>query len=325
MFDKEPENWRELLGQITSDPTGMQHIIQELGVREITIKRWVSGISEPRHQNLRRLLTALPEYRNRFLDFFEEAFEDFSDLPFDESHQEISARFYTHVFQIRSTISSTQRYWSLANLIIGQALAQLDPDNVGLAISIVRCMIPAYKDAQTKILSLRESVGQANTYWPGNLEQHAMFQGAESIAGQAVENCRSFEVPNYKTEPHAPYGHQLDRVQSSIAYPILYSSKIAGCLLFSSTEPDFFLPPQRQNLVCDYAHLIGLAFYNEEFIDPSRIELRILPPQNEQKSYFASFRKRLADTRARLYDLKEDKDAELCVWEELEKEILNLN
>jgi hypothetical protein len=320
MIDKESETWRDLLGQITSDQAGMQRIVQELGVRDITVKRWVKGESEPRHQNLRRLLNALPEYRERFLEFFIEEFEDFSDLP-DESEHEIPSRFYTQTFQTRSTISRSQRYWALANAIISQALAQLDPENLGMAITVTRCMI---SEDRTKILSLRQSMGQGSAHWPGNLEQRAMFLGAESLAGYALENCRPSEVQNYKEEPTALLGHQLEREQSAIAHPILYAGRIAGCLLFSSAEPYYFVPPVRQNLVSDYAHLIALTFNPEDFIDPARIELRIMPPHSEQRAYFTNFSKRLSDARVKLYEQKRDIDAELYVWEELEKEILRL-
>jgi len=68
MFEKEPKDWRELLGWIANDPVGMQRLVQSLGVRDITIRRWVKKESDPRPQNLRRLLIALPEYREHFVE-----------------------------------------------------------------------------------------------------------------------------------------------------------------------------------------------------------------------------------------------------------------
>src|SRR5258708_5102923 len=107
MFNKEPENWRELLGQIVNDPAEMHRIVQTLGVREITVKRWATGISEPRLQNLRGLVSAFPEHRERLLEYFAEAFEGFADLPLDASFQEIPSQFYTHIFQTRGSIGHT--------------------------------------------------------------------------------------------------------------------------------------------------------------------------------------------------------------------------
>jgi hypothetical protein len=321
MFEKEPEDWRELLSWITSDSVGMQRVIQELGVRDITIRRWIKGESEPRPQNLRRLVSALPEHRERLLELFSEAFEDFSELSFSEaSHQEIPAKFYVQIFQMRGTISPTQRYWSIANAVISQALSQLDPENLGMAITVVRCMVSErYKP---KVVSLRESVGQATSPWPGNLEQQALFLGVESLAGYVVSTCHPFEVQNYKEDKESLPGHQFEMEQSAAAHPILYAGRIAGCLLVSSIEPYFFLQPARLNLVADYAHLISLAFAPEDFIDPSLIELRLMPLHAEQKAYFKNFRKRLTDARLKLYN-RRDIDAEQYVWEEIEDEIFS--
>ena len=320
MFEKEPENWRELLGWVTGDPAGMQRIVQELGVREITVRRWIRGESEPRPQNIRRLLSALPEYRERLLEFFSAELEEFSEISLDDSHQEIPSKFYTQIFQMRGSIGQTQRYWSIANAIISQALSQMDPENLGLAITVVKCMVS--RDPQKKILSLRESVGQATSPWPGNLEQKAMFLGAESLAGYVVSTCHGSEVQNYKEDEDALPGHQFQLEQSAAAYPILYAGRIAGCLLVSSIEPYYFLPPVRLNLVADYAHLMALAFAPEEFIDPARIELRLMPPHSEQKPYFDTFRKRLTEARIKLYEQKLDIDAEQYVWEQIESELL---
>lgn len=320
MFEKEPKDWRELLGWIANDPVGMQRLVQSLGVRDITIRRWVKKESDPRPQNLRRLLIALPEYRERFAELIPLEFDDFADFAFDDPHQEISPKFYMQIFQMRGTIGPTQLFWSLATTIINQALTQLDPENLGMAITVVKCMITRRSDH--KILSLRQSVGQATPPWPGNLEQTAMFLGAESLAGYVVSTCHPSEVQNYQDDNEALPGHQFDQELSAAAHPILYAGRVAGCLLVSSVEPDYFLLPGRLNLISDYAHLIALAFAPEDFIDPSRIELRIMPPHYEQHKYFQTFRKRMTDARLKLYG-QHDVDVEQYVWEELERDILN--
>jgi len=321
MLEREPKDWRELLAWITGDPVTMQRIVQELGVRDITVKRWVKGESEPRPQNIRRLLSALPEYRERLIDLFSDAIEDFPEFSLDEpSQQEIPAKFYTQIFQTRGTISQSQRFWSIANTVINQALWQLDPENLGMAITVVKCMISGRHPP--KVYSLRQTVGLGTSPWPGNLEQKALFLGVESLAGHVVSTCHLSEVRNYREEREALPGHQLEREMSAIAHPILYAGQIAGCLLISSTEPHYFMPQARQNLVADYAHLISLAFMPEDFLDPAFIELRMMPPHSEQKPYFQNFSKRLADARLKLYDQR-DIDAEQYVWDELESEILD--
>ncbi|HEX7737528.1 MAG TPA: GAF domain-containing protein [Ktedonobacteraceae bacterium] len=321
MVEKEPKDWRELLGWIANDPAGMQRLVQSLGVRDITIRRWVKKESDPRPQNLRRLLIALPEYRERFIELIPLEFEDFADFTLDDPHQEIPPKFYTQIFQMRGNVGPTQLFWSLTDAILGQALDQLDPEHLGMAITVVKCMIAARPDH--KILSLRQSVGQASAPWPGNLEQTAMFLGAESLAGYVVSTCHPSEVQNYKEDNEALPGHQLDHEVSAAAHPILYAGRVAGCLLVSSTEPDYFMLPGRLNLVADYAHLISLAFAPADFVDPTHIELRLMPPHSEQRSFFSTFRKRITEARLKLYG-QHNVDAEQYVWEGLERDILKL-
>lgn len=316
MFQEEPKDWRELVGRVTSGPGGMQRITQTVGVQAITVKRWVQRISEPRAQNLRGLLSALPEHRERLLEFFAEEYDDFADLPPSSAFQDIPARFYLHILQICGTISHTQRHWSLANTIISQALGQLDPENLGMAITLVKCMQHTGHD---KIYSLRQGVGQCTSPWPSNLEQHAMFLGAESLAGFAVATCRPYEIQDYREEPHASPGHQFEHERSAAAHPILYAGRIAGCLLVSSTEPHAFYHPSRTRLIADYAHLIALALDPEDFVVPADIELRVMPPHSEQKEAFSSFRQRIIDARS---NQKSDIDAEQYVWEQLEDELI---
>jgi len=320
MFDKEPKDWRELLGWIASDPVVLQRILQELGVREITVKRWIEGPSMPRQQNLRRLLTLVPEHRERFIELISEEkdFEDFSELTFDESLQEIPSKFYIQIFQMRGTIGHTQRYWSLAHTIIAQALSQLNPDGLGMAISVVRCMISSEHE---NIQSLRQSVGLATAPWPISLEQRAMFLAAESLAGYVVSTCRPSEVLSYKEDKLALLGHQFENEQSTAAHPIFYAGKTAGCLLVSSTEPGYFASPNRLSLIADYAHLMALAFDPEDFVDARRIELRVMPPHSEQRVFFDNFRQRLTEARIKISSDKSAKDAEISVWEGLEQEI----
>ena len=85
----EPQDWRELLGNIISDPREKQRIAQELGIRTITLTRWVSRESDPRPQNLRLLLNVLPEERELLLELIGEEFEDFTAGAIDDTSKDI--------------------------------------------------------------------------------------------------------------------------------------------------------------------------------------------------------------------------------------------
>src|SRR5438067_10283082 len=107
----EPQDWRELLGNIISDPHEKQHIAQELGVRTITLNRWVTGESDPRPQNLRSLLNILPEQRDLLLELIGEEFPDFTTGTIDDSSKDIPSEFYSRVFSARTATNETLHFW----------------------------------------------------------------------------------------------------------------------------------------------------------------------------------------------------------------------
>ena len=319
-MQQEPGDWRELLGTIISNAQDRQRIAQELGVRAITLSRWVRGESEPRPQNLRHLLRVLqPDHRDLLLEMLGEELGESRDAVADDISREIPSEFYSRVLSARATTNETLRYWSISSLILQQALGQLDPDRLGLAITIVRCMRSA---GEKKIRSLRESVGKGTPPWAGDLEQRGMFLGAESLAGYVVTTCRPAQLQNIQKDGLALPAHQVEHEISAAAHPILYTGRIAGCVLISSTQPDYFVSSARNTLIGNYANLLALAIEPEEFYDPQDIELMIMPPHTLQKEYFANFRHRV--TQALKKNMMNNLQAEQYVWEQLEEELLQV-
>ena len=315
----EPQDWRELLGKIISDPLEKQRIAQELGVRTITLTRWASNESDPRPQNLRHLLNVLPEHRELLLDLISEEFEDFTAGAIDDSSKDIPSEFYTRIFSARASINESLRFWSICNLILQQALGQLDTDRLGMAITVVRCMPPSNG---SKIRSLRESVGQGTAPWSGDLEQQGMLLGAESLAGYVVTTCRPAAIQNIPQDRSPLPAHQVEFELSAAAHPILFTGRIAGCLLISSTQVNFFLSPSRLSLIQRYADLVALAFETEDFYEPQDIELQMMPSHEVQKNYFANFRQRVTQVM-KTYPVH-NLQAEQMVWQQLEEELLQL-
>ena len=140
----EAQTWRELLGNIISDNKEKQRIIDALGVTSITLTRWVNGESDPRSQNLRHLLSVLPQQREQFMELLreEKGLSEFANPVPDDVPGEILSEFYARVFVARATTTDNLRFWSTCNLILQQAIGQLDPDRQGMAIWVVRCMPP---------------------------------------------------------------------------------------------------------------------------------------------------------------------------------------
>ena len=318
-MQQEPGDWHELLGMIISNVQERQRIAQELGVRAITLSRWVRGESEPRPQNLRHLLSVLqPDHRDLLLEMLGEEIKESRDVT-DDTSREIPSEFYSRVLSARATTNETLRYWSISSLILQQALGQLDPDRLGLAITVVRCM---RSTGEKKVRSLRESVGKGTAPWTGDLEQRGMFLGAESLAGYVVTTCRPAQLQNIQKDGLTLPAHQVEYEVSAAAHPILYTGRIAGCVLISSTQPDYFVSSARNTLIGYYANLLALAIEPEEFYDPQDIELMIMPPHTLQKEYFANFRQRV--TQALRQKSMNNLQAEQYVWEQLEEELLQV-
>src|SRR6266568_2399549 len=79
---------------------------RRIGIKPITLSRWTNNDSDPRPQNLRHLLTALPQQREQMLELIREehGFEEFSNAGIDDSALDIPSAFYNRVFAARASI-----------------------------------------------------------------------------------------------------------------------------------------------------------------------------------------------------------------------------
>ncbi len=321
----EAQTWRELLGMIITDNKEKQRIVEELNISPVTLTRWINGESDPRPQNLRHLINILPQYRGQFLLLVkgEKGLSDLANPPQETTGKEIPSEFYAQVLVARVSTPNNLRFWSTCNLIFQQALGQLDPERLGMAIWVVSCMPPS--GPYHKVRSLRESVGLGTPPWTGNLEQKAMFLGAESLAGNVVTLCRPGIIENLDEEHNLMPASRVEHEKSAAIYPILYAGRIAGVFLVSSTQYNHFLSQARTALVQHYADLVALAFEPEDFYAPEDIALSMMPSHEEQKPYFAKFRQLVAYTMidgASKSQPLNNIQADEKVWQELEEELL---
>ncbi len=316
--------WRELFSNIISNTTERDRIAAEIGVHPVTLTRWATGESSPRPHNLRQLLRALPKpQRNQLLSLLEIVSSDITDFEADTSSQEISYKFIMDVLEARSSVPDLLRFWSITRLVLQQALNQLDPERVGVAITIVRCM-PL---REGKICSLRESVGLGTSPWGGDLEEKALLLGSESLAGHVTVSCRIEQIGDLRKNKTFLPAYSVEHEVSALACPIMLACRVAGCLLLSCTQPDYFVPETRQSLIRGYTNLVSLAFDAEDFYDPNLFALHIMPPPVVQQEYFAGFRQRvlrLMHESARTEQHLAIVDAEQRVWQEIEGMLLNL-
>jgi hypothetical protein len=321
-----PQTWRELLSNCINDPHERQRIASELGVNAITLIRWVKQETDPRPQTLRRLLTVLPQYRNLLLELIDEEIAGFSTMIADGAAVQgiaavIPSEFYRRVHHTCATIPKNLRFSSLCNLVLQQALEQLDPQRLGIAIIVARCMPPS---DEHKVRSLLETMGLGTEPWGKQLEQHSILLGAESLAGHAVSTCRLEINQNLRNGQSLSPGYRANWEESAAAAPIIFMGEVAGSLLVSSTQPDYFLPACC-TLIESYAELIALAFAPQDFYKPQDIQLSVMPSYEVQKSYLSGFRQRAVEVMSQAIRNQQPVsylEAEQLVWQQVEKELL---
>jgi hypothetical protein len=319
----ESASWRDLLGDIISDHDERERIANEIGVRSITLTRWVNSESKPRPHNVRQLLHALPKRQRDLLsELLEEEYVEISDSPIGDQPDEVEYAFIRQVFETRATTPANLLFWSLSRRVIQQALRRLDPERVGMSITLVQCMPPS---SDGKIHSLRESVGLGTPPWPGDLEQQAIFLGAESLAGHVVTNSHSETINDLRADNSLLPAYQTEYEVSASAHPIMYTNRVAGCLLVSSTQPNYFLPQARLSLISDFTQLISLAFTPEQFYPLDRIELRIMPSLEVQRDLFTTFQQRIITVMKESLNASHPLsrfEAEQSVWKQFEEELI---
>jgi transcriptional regulator with XRE-family HTH domain len=318
-----PSSWRDLLQDIISDPAARERLASAIGVHPLTLSRWANNLSMPRPANLRQLLSALSyEQRTLMAALLVEEHVDFSDSTSDSALDQNEYDFVMQVLELRATTSEVVLFWTLCNKVFQHALRRLDPERIGMAIRVVLCMPPA---ADGKIHSLRESVGQGTPPWHDDLEQEAIFLGAESLAGYVVASCRGESVQDLSRETYRLPAHRAEHELSATAVPILYTNRVAGCVLVSSTRPNYFALSSRLALISDYTRLIALAFRPEQFYPPEWIDLRVMPPFDVQQVHLASFRDRVIALMKETSGTKQPlprTQAEEYVWQHLEEELI---
>lgn len=241
----------------------------------------------------------------------------------DPMMQEIPFSFVREVFETRATTPDIMRFWAISRQVLQHALRQLDPVPLGMLISVVRCMPPS---SDGKVRSLRESLGRGTSPWKPELEQ-PMFLGAESLAGFTVMSGRAADIENLKAQSHYYPASLVEHEISSVAVPLLDANRVAGCLLFSSTQPNYFTAP-RLALIQGYTYLMSLAFGAEDFYPPELIQLHVMPPFPVQQSYFVGFRHRLVKVMQEALQAGHPlslQQAEQVVWRQIEETLLQLS
>lgn len=151
-----------------------------------------------------------------------------------------------------------------------------------------------------------------------------LFLGAESLAGFVVSTGRPEAIQRLAEQSLLP-AVQADYEVSAAAHPLHLGNRIAGCLLVSSTQADFFTW-SRLALIRGYAYLTALAFEPEEFYPQESIALHVLPDLDIQRGYLMDFQQRVRRHLLAAFEAQQPLNAlqaEALAWQELEEILLH--
>jgi hypothetical protein len=165
----------------------------------MTLTRWVKGEANPRPQNLNLLLNALPDHRLSLLESMPQGWKGAIDASSstNELVEEIPSSFFARVLDAYSGLSQVIRFDALCDMIMERMLKQLDPQRVGMEITLVRCSPPSH---QGKIRTLREILGRGTPPWSEDIAPRALLLGSESLAGYVTRIGRSLAIQNRKVK-----------------------------------------------------------------------------------------------------------------------------
>ncbi len=314
--------WTDILQTIIKAPEERQRLTVLLGITPDVLDRWASGELTPSMSQLARLVMAVsPQVRDEFLAALTVTYPDIERSLRSAGVERIPSSFFAEVLSARTTTTESLYFWRLSEMILKQALDQLDPNGLGLVISVVQCMPPV----DGEIRSLRETIGKGTLPWSANLENMALFLGMESLAGYCVEMRRVVSVEDLSQDRLVP-AYQTRFEVSAAAHPIWLGGLIAGCLLASSTQIGYF-SQQRLTLLGVFSDLIALALPPDDFYPPNLVALRVLPQPEKQRPILATFRQRVSQA---LLDSSLERrhisnsQAERKVWQSIEEELLSL-
>ena len=318
-----PPSWSLVLQGIIKSSAERQRLSTALGVTSMTLSRWASGESKPQKAHLMHLLQVVhPNQRQELVDALDEYYPDIQNWISEETSEQVPSEFFSRILNIRTTTTESLRFWRISEEVLKQALIQLDPNRLGMAVKLVQCMPPSLDN---KVRSLRERAGKGTSPWTADLEHDVLFLGLESLSGYAVEMrhiVNDDDLRQNKTAPAVQDNYEV----SAAAHPIRFEGRIAGCLLASSTQPKYF-SQQRLNLLTTFSDLISLAFDDSDFYASGQIELRAMPHPNIQRPILAHFRKRVTlkfQQAMHRQNHLTNAQIELEAWKELEQELLEI-
>lgn len=319
-----PQPWRDQLRQRVADPRERERLAHALTVNAITLHRWAKGTSNPRPEKLQRLLEILSLKGNdQLLRIFNEGSSHY--LPLQDEIMTtkeiiIPADFYAHILLQSRTTHKDIFFTTLCGFILSQAITQFDLHHKGIAIIVAKCMPPS----RGKVRSLRETIGSGTSPWGSDLHQSFRLLGAESLVGNAISGDGAMTNADLSDPSSRAAGYRDQWEASAAATPIMRAGEIAGALLVSSTQPDYFDEPLK-DLLLQYAGLFATIFETNEFYPIQHLALSALSSYEKQRPLLDNFQGRVSKIMAERAASQHPvtlTQAENLAWQEIEAALL---
>ncbi|HTK08165.1 MAG TPA: GAF domain-containing protein [Ktedonobacteraceae bacterium] len=317
------QTWRDLLSDLIKNPRQRKKIARAVEIDTETLVAWAQHTGTPSHQQLHMLLQAVPQRQMLLRTLIEEEFDAFADDRIDELPHIASIALSARVLELYASAPDESRFWSICTAVLAEAVKQLDPDGLGISLSIVQCM-----PSEDKTVScLREYIALGTSPWLNQIEIRTRFLGAESLAGQAVSSGQQQIIeeinPGQRLMSNTP-----EHVVSAAAFPIMHSKRIAGCFLLASTQAGYFSAQARQELMQNYNAMLPLAFPPRDFYNLEQIALRVMPTFEVQQPYLSTFQQRIMATLKTAFTANRAisyPEAQQHVYGQIAKELLQLH
>jgi GAF domain-containing protein len=275
--------WRELLEVLLEDPYALEKVTKHLGVSRKIIMNWIHYKADPDLRILQQIIESFPDDYDALLELIQRELPHFvpERLANGEEPLEILAPFHNRLSKTLRESPPMLRFWSTCQLVLRQAMQQLDPYRTGMMMAIMICTAPA---PGKNVRSLYGYLGSGSSAWTGNWYQQPLFFGSDSLSGYAATTGAIQVIHDVKSDLKGISFYDVDDTRSVLVIPILSSKKCAGCLYVTSTSPYYF-GSRRLKLVQEYTECLARAFSPEEFYAPDQIQLSLLPYKT-QISFF---------------------------------------
>ncbi|GHP00893.1 hypothetical protein KSF_109400 [Reticulibacter mediterranei] len=300
-------DWKVILREVfEKKPSERQRIATEVNTSIRSLYRWTlpksQGGSDPANPaSIRALATAVPpEYQKAMKRELQSAFPHaFTPVELLNLDKTVPDDFIWRIYKTKTDSASTTRRWSVSSLVLKQIIEHLDPDRLGMAAIVGRCL--RHPDSSKVEWLFLQAEGQGSHHWINSQLLHHVFAGRESWVGLSIVRGHPLILQSVNlSSPLDPepmqttrYFCDADKIKSMAAFPLIRSRCCAGGLLVVSAQ-EYFFSPTRQQLLEKYVLLLADAFVEQDFFPFDAMQLQIAPAPEQQRVVLKPFQEQVA-------------------------------